>query len=185
MNKAVFLDRDGTISHEVGYVDRIEKFSLYPFTPEALKIFRDLGYLLVVVTNQSGVARGFFTEDLLRKVHERMLVELEREGVSIDAIFYCPHHPSVNGVCRCRKPGTGMIDEAVKRFNIDPKRSIVIGDKWSDVELGRRVGAFTIQVLTGYGKGEFLRGEIEKNPPDMLAKNILHAAIEIKGKTVS
>ncbi len=180
MKKAVFLDRDGTISHEVGYIDRIDKFSLYPFTPEALRIFKDLGYLLIVVTNQSGIARGFFTEELLKKVHEKMLNDLEREGVSIDAVFYCPHHPSVNGRCRCRKPETGMIDEAAERFGIDTKRSIVIGDKWSDVELGKRVGAFTIQVLTGYGRGEFLRGEVKKNPPHMLAKNLLHAALKVK-----
>ncbi len=178
--RAVFLDRDGTIAMEVGYVDRIEKFQLYPFTPKALSILKDLGFSLVLVTNQSGIARGFFTEDLLFRVHDLLEKELRKNGVSLDAIYFCPHHPSITGECNCRKPKTGMLEMARRDLGLDIERSYVIGDKWSDVEMGRRAGAKTIQVLTGYGKGEILNGLHKKYPPDIIAKNILEASLIIK-----
>ncbi len=180
MKRAIFLDRDGTLSFERGYIDRPEKFEIYPFTPSALKLLKDLGFLLVVITNQSGVARGFFSLETLNKVHEKMERELEKYGIKLDGIYFCPHHPSTTGICGCRKPNTGLVERACKELAIDPSASYVIGDKWSDIELGKRVGAKTILVLTGYGKMEIMDGVLKRLKPDIVAENILHASKIIK-----
>jgi D,D-heptose 1,7-bisphosphate phosphatase len=155
-SKAVFLDRDGTISIEIGYIDNVELLEMYQDSVAALIELRQMGYKLVVVSNQSGVAQGFFPESRVQEVNDRMVSLLKEQGVLIDGIYYCPHLP--NGVipeyaieCNCRKPAPGMIKRAEQELNIDLQHSILIGDKLSDIICGRNAGLKTILVRTGYG----------------------------------
>ncbi len=180
-NRAVFLDRDGTLNEEVGYVNHIQRFILLPRVGESIRLLNQHGWKAVVVSNQSGVARGYFPESLVHQVHEKMQDLLKREGAYLDGIYYCPHHPEV-GVppyrqrCRCRKPGTGMIEEAVKEFGLDCSESYVIGDRGVDIELARQLGAKAILVLTGYGRGEWeYRKQEWKGKPDFVAEDLFEA----------
>ena len=188
--KAVFLDRDGTINEEMGYINHIERFKIFEFVPEAIKILNDAGYLVIVVTNQSGVARGYFPEDLVKKVHGDMLESLKAKKARIDKIYYCPHHPS-EGVgaykkdCKCRKPGTGMITMAQEKFNIDLSKSYMVGDRYKDILFAEKAGLSPIMVKTGYGIGEFEHQQASwKIQPHFIAQNLLDAAIFIKNNTV-
>lgn len=157
MEQVVFLDRDGTLNQEVNYLHRPEDLKLIPGVPEALGLLKEAGYRLVVVTNQSGVARGYYTEEDVRNLHLYMNQVLERDGASIDAFYYCPHHPeygvgAYRQACHCRKPDTGMFEMAGKRFEVDKARSFMVGDKLLDVEAGKNYGLTSILVGTGYGK---------------------------------
>lgn len=157
MEQVVFLDRDGTLNQEVHYLHRPEDLKLIPGVPEALGLLKEAGYRLVVVTNQAGVARGYYTEEDVRNLHLYMNQVLERDGASIDAFYYCPHHPeygvgAYRQACHCRKPGTGMFEMAGKRFEVDKARSFMVGDKLLDVEAGKNYGLTSILVGTGYGK---------------------------------
>jgi D-glycero-D-manno-heptose 1,7-bisphosphate phosphatase len=149
---AVFLDRDGTIAEEVGYLNHIDRFRMFPFAGAAIHRFNEAGLAVIVVTNQSGVARGYFPEALVRQVNDRMLRELAADGARVDAIYYCPH-AAADG-CDCRKPKTGMIDQAVRENNLDLHRSYVVGDRYGDMELAFRVGCKAVFVRSGYGLGE-------------------------------
>ena len=190
MNKniAVFIDRDGTISEEIGYVNDPDRYSLLPRSAEAIKLINDMGLKAVVVTNQAGVARGYFPEWMIKKVHDRLEELLEEKGARLDAIYYCPHHPSVceppyRADCDCRKPRTGMIDAAAVDMNIDVKSSYMIGDKITDVEFAHRVGAKGIFVKTGYGKGDLaLFGDSWTTTPDYIAEDLLDAVEWIKAE---
>ena len=164
MSGAVFLDRDGTLIDEVGYLDRPERIALYPWSIDAVRALNRAGLRVVMVTNQSGVARGFFTEETLGEIHRRLASLLASGGAHIDAYYYCPHHPEGRVVqyartCECRKPGRALVDRAVAEFGIDPRQSFAVGDRWLDVALGSAVGAKGILVRTGYGAVE------EKRPP--------------------
>ena len=180
-NRAVFLDRDGTINEEVGYVNHIERFWLLPRVVEAIRLLNTHGFKTVVVTNQSGVARGYFPESLVKRIHEKMEVLLEREGVHLDGVYYCPHHPDIGNPpyrqrCQCRKPATGMVEDAVRRFDIDCSKSYVVGDRRGDIEFSRKIGAKGILVLTGYGKGEWENyGEHWTVKPDHVAADLYDA----------
>ena len=157
---AIFLDRDGTINEEMGYINHEERFVLFPFVAESIRVFNDLGFLVIVVTNQSGVARGYFSEKLLIRIHDRMKNSLINQGARIDAIYYCPHHP-VEGKgkykqeCNCRKPRPGMIETAVNDFHVDLSRSYMIGDRYKDIVFARNLKMKAALVLTGYGRGEY------------------------------
>jgi len=180
-NKAVFLDRDGTINEEMGYVNHIERFHLLPRVGPAIRLLNQHDWKVVVITNQSGVARGYFPESLVHQVHQKMQDLLKGDGAYLDGIYYCPHHPDV-GIppyrqkCRCRKPATGLIDDAVKELDLDCSQSYVIGDRGLDIEFARQVGSKAILVLTGYGKGEweYFRDHW-KVKPDYVAKDLLEA----------
>jgi D-glycero-D-manno-heptose 1,7-bisphosphate phosphatase len=180
-HRAVFLDRDGTINEEMGYVNHLERFRLLPRVGEAIRLLNKNGIKAVVVTNQAGVARGYFPESLIHLVHRKMEDHLRDEGAHLDGIYYCPHHPDAGEPpyrqkCRCRKPETGLIEEAVKDLGIDCSKSYMIGDRGADVEFGRRIGAKTILVLTGYGKGEWeYFGEQWKSKPDYVAQDLFEA----------
>jgi len=155
MKKAVFLDRDGTVNEEVGYMRDPSMLTLIPGVGQAIKKLNNAGFLVVLVTNQSGVARGYFPESLVDEAHARLEALLGADGARLDAIYYCPHHPTagtteLTRACDCRKPGTGLIDQAVRDLAIDVSRSYMIGDKWSDVELGHRAGAASILVRSGF-----------------------------------
>lgn len=132
MKKAVFLDRDGVINEDSGYVSKISDFKFINGVFEALSGFKKLGYLLIIVTNQSGIARGFYTLDDFEKLNKFMLDEFTKNGVFIDKVYFCPHSPEEN--CECRKPKAGMILQGLKEFDINPQNSILIGDKISDIE---------------------------------------------------
>jgi D-glycero-D-manno-heptose 1,7-bisphosphate phosphatase len=158
-NKAVFLDRDGTINVEVGYLSDPDELELIPGAAEAVARLNDAGFIVVVVTNQSGVARGYFTEEDVHAVNRRMVDVLQSEGARIDGIYYCPHHPEFGSDvyrkdCECRKPNTGMVKRAVEDLDIDISRSYVVGDHVGDVLLGVNAGAHSIHVLTGHGADE-------------------------------
>lgn len=183
MNKrAVFLDRDGTINEEVGYVNHLDRFKLIPGVPLALKKFNKLNLLTIVLTNQGGVARGFFDEKFLKKLHLKLIKDLKKRGARLDGIYYCPHNPhgivkKYSIVCKCRKPATGMIERAVKDFNITLKNSYYIGDQKRDIEFGKKIGLITILVKTGYGKGELYFKKFNNNlKPDYIAEDLLDAA---------
>jgi len=156
---AVFLDRDGTINEQMGYINHPSRFVLLPRAAEAIRVLNESGFTSVVVSNQSGVARGYFPLELVHEVHGLMKKFLSQEGARLDGIFFCPHHPQ--GViaeyaisCACRKPGTGLIEQAKKQLDIDMSRSYVIGDRCQDLEMARRAGLEGVLVLTGYGRGE-------------------------------
>ncbi len=184
-HRAVFLDRDGTINEEVGYVNHLTRFHLLPRVGKAIQLLNQHGFKVVVITNQSGVARGYFPESLIHEVHQKMKETLAEQGAYLDGIYYCPHHPDAGEPpyrqkCRCRKPETGLIEEAVRDLAIDPLKSYVIGDRWADVEFGRRIGSKAILVLTGYGRGEweFFRDRW-KTQPDFVAEDLFEAVLWI------
>jgi D-glycero-D-manno-heptose 1,7-bisphosphate phosphatase len=164
MKPAVFLDRDGTLIEEAGYLDRLELIALYPWSGAALRALQQAGYGLVVVTNQGGVARGYFDEDFVREAHRRVDALLRAEGVTVDGYYYCPHDPAgtmqgYGHVCECRKPAPGLVRTAARALDLDLARSFVVGDKWLDVELAQNVGARGVLVRTGYGRS------LEGTPP--------------------
>ena len=181
-HRAVFLDRDGTICEEVGYLDSVERLRLIPGSALAIKLLNERGFKAVVVTNQSGVARGFFPELRLREVHEELERRLRKKGAHLDGIYYCPHLPGDGnepnlGVCHCRKPASGLLLRAAADLGLDLRASYMIGDHYSDVECAQRVGAKGILVLTGHGgetvteKGSWL------SPPAHIAPD-LYAAVQ-------
>jgi len=183
--KAVFLDRDGTLVDEVGFLSREEDIKILPNTVEAIKLLRELGYLLVVVSNQSGVARGFLTEQRVMELNEEIFRKLEASNARPDMFFYCPHHPDATVdiyrvECECRKPKPGMIAMAQELIDIDLSRSISIGDKISDVQMCKKQGGKGILVLTGYGKSELQKAGGEGVEPDFVAGDLLDAALWIK-----
>lgn len=149
---AVFLDRDGTITEEVGYLNHLNRFRLLPGVGGAIRRLNEASVPVIVVTNQSGVGRGYFPEALVRDVHERMSAELLNAGARLDGVYYCPHVPADD--CHCRKPRTGMLEQAARELRLDLKSSFVVGDRHSDVELAHHAGARSILVRTGYGEGE-------------------------------
>jgi len=157
---AVFLDRDGTVADEVGYVNHASRLRLLPGSARALRRIREAGFLSVVVTNQSGVARDYFEESVVGETNRRLRDLLVLEGASVDAIYYCPHHPR-EGIppyrqdCDCRKPRPGMLLRAARELGIDLNRSYMVGDSLVDVEAGLAAGVVPILVLTGYGRGHF------------------------------
>lgn len=186
--RAVFMDRDGTISVEVGYVNHTDRFSLLPNSAKAVSLLNQASVLAIVTTNQAGVARGYFEESMVTNVHNKMERLLkEQSGAKFDAIYYCPHHPNVGEgeyrqKCRCRKPGTLMIEQACERFGIDPADCYVVGDKNSDVAFAHKIGAKGVQVLTGYGKGEYEFGRHKwTDKPEYIARDLLEAVEWILG----
>lgn len=154
--RAVFLDRDGTINEEVQYLSRVEDFRLIPGVPYALQRLKDAGFLLVVVTNQSGIGRGLYDEAALHAIHDKMHEELAHFGITVEACYFCPHHPEhavgdYRVDCSCRKPLPGMLQQAALDLDIDLSSSYMIGDKLGDIEAGLNAGCTSLMVRTGYG----------------------------------
>ena len=139
-NKALFLDRDGTINIEKGYVFRIKDFEFRPGIFDLIRKYQQQNYLIIIVTNQSGIARGFYTEKEFRTLSEWMTKTFQSEKINITKIYHCPHHPDFTGKCTCRKPAPGMILQAIREFNINPGSSVLIGDKKSDISAGKNAG---------------------------------------------
>jgi len=172
--KAIFLDRDGTICEDVNYLARPEQLKLFPFAAEAVRLLNENGFIVILITNQSGIARGFFDENALREIHEKLVSELAEQNAKLDAIYFCPHNSVDN--CACRKPKTGMIEQAAKDFSIDLKNSWMIGDKRIDVETGFRAGTKTALVLTGYGQKDIQQLE---RKPDIIAESLFETVEKI------
>lgn len=185
---AIFLDRDGTLSHEVGYVNHPSRFRLYPWAVGAVRAVNDAGWLAVVVTNQAGVARGYFPEAVVHEVHARLREAMEAGGARLDGLYACLHHPSVGEPpyrldCGCRKPRPGLLRRAESELGADLSRSWVVGDRRSDLELAWGVGARAALVRTGYGLGEatYLSPSWPRSP-DLVAENALEAVERILGE---
>ena len=145
MTKTIFLDRDGVINKETGFVFRVEDFILTGDIIPSLKKLQDAGFILVVITNQSGIAKELYTHDDVKKVHTHMLSLMKENGITISEIYYCPHHPDVEP-CICRKPDSGMIEKAIARFNIDISKSFFIGDKERDIQAAEKAGVKGIMI---------------------------------------
>jgi D,D-heptose 1,7-bisphosphate phosphatase len=176
----VFIDRDGTLIEEVGYLDRVERVVLYPWSIDAIRVLNRASLRLVLLTNQSGVARGFFTEAVVDQVHRHIASLLAEGGAHIDAYYHCPHHPdgkveAYTRTCDCRKPGRGLVDRAAAEFGIDPAQSFVVGDRWLDVELARVIRGRGVLVRTGYGLAEETRPR-QDLAPDAIVDNLIGAA---------
>ncbi|MBE9572576.1 MAG: HAD family hydrolase [Proteobacteria bacterium] len=178
---AVFIDRDGTINEQMGYINHISRFVLLPGTAEGIRLLNRHQYLAIVVSNQSGVARGYFPMELIDRVHAHMKDLLAKEGANIDGIFFCPHYPrgivpEYSVECDCRKPRTGLVQKACEEFDIDMKNSYVIGDRCSDIELAERSNLQGIMVRTGYGLGD-IEYVLPHKPfkPLYIARDLLHA----------
>jgi len=182
MTRAIFLDRDGTINTEAGYLNHPDQVQLIPRAGAAIKLLNKAGFIVIVITNQAGIAKGLVREELLPAIHQKLAQLLARQGAAIDGFYYCPHHPEgtveqYKISCDCRKPLPGMLLRAARELSIDLSASYVIGDKSCDIELGRNAGAPSILVLTGYGVTELARHrEARLAPPDYIALDLYDAA---------
>jgi len=177
--RAIFIDRDGTLNEEVGYICDPAQFRLFDFAAEAVRMTNEAGWLAIVVTNQAGIARGLFTEDFLAQIHQKMAEELSQAGARLDAIYYCPHHPEIGQppyrqACDCRKPRPGLLKRAAEEFELDLSKCVGVGDRYRDIGAAQAVGARGVLVLTGYGQAEFeeQQGQIVA---DHVAVNLLEA----------
>ncbi|MFC1559863.1 D-glycero-beta-D-manno-heptose 1,7-bisphosphate 7-phosphatase [Candidatus Margulisiibacteriota bacterium] len=189
MNKAVFLDRDGTINEDTGYLSHPSELKMIPKSAEAIRHLNEAGFKVFTISNQSGVARGYFSEDMLQSIDKKLQKEVLKGGGYIDGIYYCPHHPE-HGVhpykmqCECRKPHNGLIKKAAKKFDIDLGHSYMIGDKLTDIQTGKKSGMKTALVLTGRGKKESESKGFGGAKPDHVAKDLYTAVkwvLEDKG----
>jgi histidinol-phosphate phosphatase family protein len=168
--KVIFLDRDGTINREVNYLGSVKDLNIYDEAIKAIKHWNETGYKVCIVTNQAGIAKGKFTLSDMHAIHAEIINRLSLHDAHIDHIFYCPHHPEDH--CSCRKPSTGMIDQAAEIYDIDFDASWIIGDKTVDIAVGKNAGLRTILVMTGYGGSDGLH----EMAPDYKADNLLDAA---------
>lgn len=181
--RAVFIDRDGTLTEEGGYINHPGRIRLLPRSAEAVRLLNEAGVKAVLATNQSGIARGYLDESTLEEIHREMVRQLAERGAHLDGIYYCPHHPTegpepYRRVCGCRKPDPGLLQRAQRDLKLDLTRSFIVGDKISDILLARRVGAKGVFVLTGYGLGQW---EYQRHrwteTPDHVAED-LYAAVQ-------
>jgi histidinol-phosphate phosphatase family protein len=171
VNRAVFIDRDGTISKDVPYCSSPKDFELLPEAAGGIKLLNKHHFQVVVVTNQSGIARGYFTEETLAKIHDKMHDELARQGAHVDSIYYCPHHPDDG--CDCRKPSPKMVLQATSDLNIDLSQSYVVGDSAMDIEMGKRAKCKTILIKPGANAGKAIDCSYK---PDYIASSVIVAA---------
>jgi D,D-heptose 1,7-bisphosphate phosphatase len=183
-HRAIFLDRDGTINEEVGYLDDLAKLKIIPAAFEAVRLINAAKMKAVVITNQAGVARGLFSEDFVKIANKFLHAEFLKENALIDAFYYCPHHPtegigSYHRECDCRKPAPGMLLQAAQEMNIDLARSYIIGDRYNDIEAGKRAQVKGVLVKTGFGQSVLQDDGPDKltayNQPDYIAADILEA----------
>lgn len=179
-SSAIFIDRDGTINEDIGYVSSPDELIIYPWAAEALRLVNESGMKAIVITNQSGIARSLYTEKTLDAIHDRMTRELKQVGACVDGIYYCPHHPEIGDEtyrkrCECRKPRPGMLRAAARDHQVDLAASYVIGDKASDINLAAEVGASGVLVLTGYGRETLRQRDRWPCDPVIVADDLLEA----------
>ena len=186
MKPAVFLDRDGTMIEERGYLTPSSQMVVFPWTVDAIRLLRRAGFAVVVVTNQGGVARGWYTRDFVEETHRALAARLAAAGAPVDAWQYCPHHPEalideLRGPCRCRKPDIGMIEGPAQELGLDVSRSWVVGDSWRDVQLGHAAGAGSILVRSGHGAAMEANWLADAPRPMAVVDNLIAAAALILG----
>ena len=178
---AVFIDRDGTLTEEVGYVNHPSRLRLLPRAAQAIRRLNEAEVAAVLVTNQAGIARGYFSEDVLHAVNDSLVAQLKDAGAHLDGIYVCPHHPRegeppFRADCECRKPKPGLLVRAAAELGLDLRASTMVGDKASDLVPARTVGARGVLVLTGYGRGEWeYRRDHFPVPPHFVASDLLDA----------
>lgn len=181
LRPAVFLDRDGTINEQMGYINHLSRFQLLPGVGAAIRLLNEAGVPVVVVTNQSGLARGYFPAALLVEVHARMAELLAAAGARLDGLYICPHHPEAKlpeyrQACDCRKPRSGLLTRAARELSLDLPRSYVVGDRWSDLKAAANCQARGVLVLTGYGRGDYeYIGPGQAVQPHFVAEDLLAA----------
>lgn len=176
--RAVFLDRDGTICEEMGYVNHVDRLQIFPYAAAAIRHLNEAEIPVIVVTNQSGVARGIFPESLVHEVHNKMVAELASGGARVDAIYFCPH--KTEDACECRKPNPGLLERAACEHGLDLAASWIVGDRYADLEMGYAAGGRGILVMTGYGRGEYeLHRSRWPRQPDALAEDLAEAVQHI------
>jgi D-glycero-D-manno-heptose 1,7-bisphosphate phosphatase len=189
LRPAIFLDRDGTLNEERGYITELSQFSLYPYAAEAVRLINDAGLLTVVVTNQAGIARGLYPEEFLHEVHATMQSQLIAQGARLDGVYYCPHlmperfapHEHVENLsryriaCECRKPQPGLLERAARELAIDLAASYIVGDRYGDVAAGHAVGTRGALLATGHGTDELALHDEWPRPPEFIAENLLAA----------
>jgi D-glycero-D-manno-heptose 1,7-bisphosphate phosphatase len=151
--RAVFLDRDGTIAEENGYVNHIGRFDVFSFAAAAIRRLNEARMPVIVISNQSGVARGFFPEEMVHRVNQKMIAQLAQGGAHVDAIYYCPHIREDG--CTCRKPLPGMLEQAAREHGLELPGSFLVSDRFIDLDMGAKIGCRNILVKTGYGRGEY------------------------------
>ena len=198
--RAIFLDRDGTLNEERGYITELAQFSLYDYAAEAVRHINAAGWLAIVVTNQAGIARGFYTESFLDELHAAMRTQLLAQGARLDGVYYCPHlmperfepHKLEDAalqpwriVCDCRKPKPGMLERAARELEIDLSASVIIGDRYGDIAAGHAVGARGALVLTGHGQSEYEQRAQWLRQPEFMADNLLAAVEQILSDEIS
>jgi D-glycero-D-manno-heptose 1,7-bisphosphate phosphatase len=178
---AVFIDRDGTVNEQLGYINHLSRFVILPGVSEAVRLLNKNNWWAIIVTNQGGVARGYYPMELVDEIHAFLKSSLKEQGAVVDGIFFCPHHPAgvvkeYSSECDCRKPRTGLIDKACEAFHIDMANSYVVGDRHVDIELASRLNLKGVLVKTGYGLGE-MEYIIPENPlkPHHVAEDLLDA----------
>ena len=173
MRKAIFIDRDGTVSEEVGYIRHLGLYKPFPWAGPAIRKINDSGMKAVLITNQAGVGRGYFSESLVHQVHDALRTELARYDARLDAVYFCPHHPDTG--CECRKPRPGMLIRAGQELGIDLARSYVIGDRYLDVDAAHAAGTRCVMVMTGLGRAEYQQFKDRPQQPEFVAENLLDA----------
>lgn len=167
------MDRDGTVSEETGYMYHAGLYKPFPWTGPAIRRINESGMKAVLITNQSGIERGYFDQTMLNEVHDLLNAELARHQAKLDAVYVCPHHPDTG--CECRKPKPGMLLRAQRELSIDLTRSYVVGDRYLDVEAAHKAGARSVLVLTGNGSVELEKHKDFPYQPHFVAENLLHA----------
>ena len=177
-NQAVFLDRDGTIMEDANYVGRLDQVVLIPSAKQALRRLRDAGFKLFIVTNQSGVGRGYFPREAVEEIHAHLDEQFGPVGVSFDRYYVCPHHPEDN--CDCRKSKPKFLQDAAAEYALDLRHCFMIGDRPSDIQCGINAGTKTVLVLTGVGQETLSKGEV---PASFVARDIAEAAEWILGQS--
>lgn len=180
MRPAVFLDRDGTIVEESGYLDRLERLVFFPFSVDAIRVLNRAGFAVVVVTNQAGIARGIVRESFVGEAHRHIAARLEAGGAHVDGFYFCPHYPSgvveqYRTACDCRKPQPGMLRRAATDLDLDLARSFVVGDRWHDLAAGQAVGARGVLVRTGLGVKDEAAPDASVTPA-AIVDNLMDAA---------
>ena len=187
-NKVAYLDRDGTINVEKEYLSKPDEVELIPGSASAIRLLNEAGYRVFGVSNQAGVARGYFTIEDILAVNKKVSELVAKGGGRLEEIFYCPHHPEgkvaeYTKTCGCRKPAAGMIEQAVEKYDLNPSETVVIGDKALDIKMGHNIGATTILVYTGYGKSEKEKMKSKREtPPDYYAEDLLAAVYCLLGR---
>ncbi len=170
---AIFLDRDGTVSEEVGYMYDVSLYRVFPWTGEAIRRINRSGMKVLLATNQSGIERGYFQESMVHRVHDRLREEIAVSRARLDGVYFCPHHPEAG--CECRKPRPGMLLRARDEFSLDLDRSYMVGDRYLDVRTGKAAGAGTVLVLTGDGRKEYAEFKDADEQPDFVAEDLAEA----------